>query len=169
MNLLVERLRTLRVGDAMSGRVVEIADYKTMAEAAAILTANEVSAAPIVDDQGRCVGIISTTDFVKCVATTNGRTCADGHQCPPDWKMQTTPAYDERVSKYMTAAVQTVTVHTPLVAAARMMCAQHYHRLVVLDEAHRPVGVISTMDIVAALVNLADEVQAQQDREKQLS
>lgn len=164
MNVLVERLQMLRVADAMCGRIVEIPDYKAMAEAAVILTANEVSAAPVVDDQGRCVGIISTTDFVKCVAATNGRVCHEEHQCPPDWKMQTTPAYDEPVTAYMTAAVQTVSVETPLVAAARMMCAQHYHRLIVLDASHRPVGLISTMDIVAAMVNLADELQSQEQR-----
>ncbi|MEX2187481.1 MAG: CBS domain-containing protein [Pirellulales bacterium] len=166
MNVLVERLQTLRVGDAMCGRIVEIPDYKTMAEAAAILTANEVSAAPIVDDHGRCVGIISTTDFVKCVASTNGHVCREEHQCPPEWEMQATPAYDEPVTAYMTAAVQTVTVDAPLVAAARMMCAQHYHRLIVLDATHRPVGVVSTMDIVASMVNLADEVKTQEERGK---
>jgi predicted transcriptional regulator len=47
-----------------------------------------------------------------------------------------------------------------------MMCAQHYHRLIVLDRSQRPVGVISTMDIVASLVNLADEAQTHEDRGK---
>jgi CBS-domain-containing membrane protein len=168
MNVLIDRLQTLRVADAMCDRIVEVPTYKTMAEAARVLADHHVSAAPVVDDHGRCVGLISTADFVKCVAELSDEAqphkpamrgdagdwtaCADatGHVVPP---------HDEPVARYMTAAVQTITAEAPLVTAARMMCAQHYHRLLVLDGTGRPAGVISTMDVVAALVHLADEVQ----------
>ena len=159
MNVLLERLETLRVGDAMCARIVEIPEFKTMAEAAEILTQHRVSAAPVVDEQGRCIGILSTTDFAKCVAAINGPTCEEGERRPPEWALATPLSYDEPVTTYMTSAVQTVEEATPLVTAARMMCAQHYHRLIVLDRSHRPVGIISTMDVVAALVNLADEAE----------
>lgn len=158
MNVLLERLETLRVGDAMCGRIVEIPEFKTMAEAAEILTNHQISAAPVVDEQGRCIGILSTTDFAKCVASINGSTVEEERR-PPDWKVATPLSYDEPVTGFMTSAVQTVEEATPLVTAARMMCAQHYHRLIVLDRSHRPVGIVSTMDVVAALVNLADEAE----------
>jgi CBS-domain-containing membrane protein len=130
-----------------------------MTEAAMILTAKEVSAAPVVSDQGRCMGIISTTDFAKCAAATAAEPQSTDRLCPPELRLEATSAYDQPVTAYMTAAVQTIKADAPLVTAARMMCAQHYHRLIVLDDAQRPVGVISTMDIVAALVNLADEAR----------
>jgi predicted transcriptional regulator len=37
------------------------------------------------------------------------------------------------------------------------MCAEHIHRLLVLDQQERPVGVVSTMDVVAALLNAVEE------------
>ena len=61
----------------------------------------------------------------------------------------------------MTSALQSVAMHAPLLAAAKIMNAQHVHRLVVLDEKEKPIGVVSTMDIVAAIVNAIDEMDLQ--------
>jgi CBS domain-containing protein len=47
-----------------------------------------------------------------------------------------------------------------LLKAARTMCEQHLHRLPVVDDEGRVVGIISTMDIVAAVVNAVDEMNA---------
>jgi CBS-domain-containing membrane protein len=40
------------------------------------------------------------------------------------------------------------------------MCEQHLHRLPVVSADGRVVGIISTMDVVAALVNAIDEMEA---------
>ena len=40
------------------------------------------------------------------------------------------------------------------------MCAEHIHHLPVLED-ERPIGIVSTTDIVAALINAVDEVEAQ--------
>jgi CBS domain-containing protein len=63
------------------------------------------------------------------------------------------------VGAHMTPAVQSVAVDAPLLAAARIMDAQHVHRLIVLDAKERPIGVVSTMDIVAALLNAIEEME----------
>jgi predicted transcriptional regulator len=64
----------------------------------------------------------------------------------------------------MSPAVQAIDPGASLLKAARVMCAEHIHRLLVLNESNRPVGVISTMDIVAALVNVVDESQVGVER-----
>jgi hypothetical protein len=45
-----------------------------------------------------------------------------------------------------------------------MMSAEHVHHLLVLDECSRPLGVVSTMDVTAAIVNAFDEIDAATSR-----
>lgn len=140
MNDAVVRLKSLLVQDVMARQVVEIRADQKMSRAAEMFTEHEIAAAPIVDQDGSCIGILSATDFLKRDRRSAGR------------------SQDEAVTAHMSSAVQTVSASAPLLSAARMMDAQHVHRLVVLDADERPIGVISTMDIVAALLNALDEV-----------
>ena len=61
----------------------------------------------------------------------------------------------------MSPAVQSIDPDASLLRASRVMCAQHIHRLFVIDEKNHPIGVISTMDVVAAMVNVIDEMETQ--------
>ena len=162
MNSAIERLLTLRVSDVMSRNVVSVAATKSMAKAAEILAQNFISGAPVIGQQGQCVGILSATDFVRCVASShenlsssNGqcekRSDAAGgrHSCP-------IPATD-LVASHMSALVQTVNSERPLTEAARLMCQNHIHRLIALDDKGRPAGVLTSLDIVAALINAIEE------------
>jgi CBS domain-containing protein len=66
----------------------------------------------------------------------------------------------ERVAEEMTAGVRSVQPEQTLLTAARIMCEKHVHRLPVLDLDGKPVGLITSMDVVAALVNAIDEREA---------
>lgn len=158
MNSAIERLLTLRVGEVMSRNVVSVEASKNMAQAATILTQHFISGAPVIGAQGQCVGILSATDFVRCVAETNGSqsdvknrngATSKGHACPA-------PSTDA-VASHMSALVQTVDGSQPLMQAARSMCQYHIHRLVVLDAQGHPAGVLTALDIVAALINAVEE------------
>jgi CBS domain-containing protein len=55
----------------------------------------------------------------------------------------------------MTAPSLTVQADAPLVEAAARMEEHHVHRLVVVEpEGGRPIGVLSTTDIVRAVANM---------------
>ncbi|MFM2096303.1 MAG: hypothetical protein RIS70_3427, partial [Planctomycetota bacterium] len=54
--------------------------------------------------------------------------------------------------------VQSIAESAPLSHAAKIMCLQHVHRLPVVDASGKPVGIISSMDLVAALSNAAEEL-----------
>ncbi len=136
MEFAIDRLLTLRVSDVMTKEVVVTRQTDTIAEALELFTQRDVSAAPVVDEQGRCVGILSVVDF----AADDARN-------------------EQTVGQRMTRGVQSVSSGNSLLAAARAMCSHHVHRLPVLDDNH-PVGVISTMDVVAALVNAIDEMKS---------
>jgi len=112
----------------------------------------EISAAPVVDTAGICVGFISATDFLKRDNANEAATLASpGGLTPHVWKP------DDVAETYMSTGVQSIAESASLSHAARIMCLQHVHRLPVIDAAGKPVGIISSMDIVAALSNAAEE------------
>ena len=55
------------------------------------------------------------------------------------------------VGRYLTADVVTVEAHTPLPELARLMLDAHIHRVVVIDEHGKPIGVVSSRDVIAAV------------------
>jgi CBS domain-containing protein len=167
MNSALERLVTLRVADAMSRRPTCLWTNQTMSEAAAVLQEHEVSGAPVVDDTGRFVGILSASDFVRyhsseCAAGTGlaGEAGGNEHRLVrggPSAVCHIEHASGSFVRDYMTSAVQTIPDDAPLLEAARMMTAQHVHRLPVVDRQNRVAGIITSLDLVAAMVKMVDE------------
>jgi CBS domain-containing protein len=135
------RLRTLHVSDVMNRNVIKLNAQQRMSEIAKEFSAHNISAAPVVDESGRCIGILSATDFLQ-------RKSAD-----------TADAIDV-ASSYMTRTVRTVQPNMLLLNAAILMNAEHIHRLPVVDENQRIVGMISTMDVVAAVINSIDEMES---------
>ena len=144
----IERLRALSVADVMTRDVIVVSCRQTLLDVARNFTEHDVTAAPVVDDDGRCVGFFSSADSLR-------------RELP--LSLQTTPPRDNDplcVERYMTADVRTILPGESLLAAARLMCRRHLHRLPVVDDDGRVVGIVSTMDIVAALANAIDEMDA---------
>jgi CBS domain-containing protein len=130
-----------------------------MSDAAKAFAENEIGSAPVVDESGRCIGMLSVADFMKCNCPQRGDTeprtpTRDrANDCP------STESPSDMVNSYMTTAVHSVSAAESLLQAARLMSAEHIHHLPVLD-GPRPIGVVSTMDVVAALINAVEEVEA---------
>jgi len=162
---ILERLRQLNVADVMQRQVVSVSPYQTMVEAAAVLSGRYISGAPVVDEWGHCVGVLTAQDYVRRIAATAER--SPPHHTPfgsrtdlLEERLGLPMAERERdcVAHYMSTAVQPISQTASLLRATQMMCAMHVHRLPVLDEEGAPVGIVTSLDIVAALVNAAQEV-----------
>src|SRR5690606_39947053 len=63
---------------------------------------------------------------------------------------------EDRVANHMTAAAQTISPESTLLQAAPCMCLEHVHRLTVVDGSNRPIGVLSTLDVLAAFIATMD-------------
>ena len=59
----------------------------------------------------------------------------------------------DEVGDYMTADPVTVPETAAVADLARMMCDAHIHRVIVVNQEHRPVGVVSSIDILAAVAH----------------
>lgn len=170
MNSAIERLISLKVIDLMTRHVVCISQNATMGEAAQRMCEKNIGGMPVTDEQGRCVGIITTTDFThrdQNRTETGGMLVLDDEFAIQDefsvrnggaWSpVRIAYVAEDRVKTHMTPTLQTVNEDSSLLTAARIMCDEHIRRLVVLDESARPVGVIGSLDVVAAMVNAVEE------------
>ena len=155
MNSAVERLICLRVKEVMHSEVLTLDESASMAAAAKQLSAMDVSGAPVVDAHGRCVGVLSATDFILKDADAFRREVVVHDD--PDAPYQIETLNDQLVGAHMTPFVQTVSGETPILQAGRMMCREHIHRLIVVDEEQRPIGVVSSLDLVAATIAAVEE------------
>jgi CBS domain-containing membrane protein len=143
--------------DVMSRDVQVIPKHMSLRAAAHLLARSQVSGAPVTDDQGRCVGVLSRTDLIrwmdggdgaaKRIAGDSECVCSDWQMCPLD------EVPEEEVSQYMTADLVAARPDTPLGQLARWMLDAHIHRIVILDGLRRPVGVVTSTDILAAVAN----------------
>ena len=124
------------VADLMTIDPVMIAMDAPLEDAAHLCSANKVSGLPVVDSMGSLVGVISQTDLVAIQDSRVGRL------------LRAEPS-GLRVGELMHSPAVTVPMTATLQSAARLMRDDRIHRLVVLDDRGRPVGVLSASDFVS--------------------
>lgn len=79
--------------------------------------------------------------------------CGQPFCVPTDWQVvETTDSAPSTVRDFMTTDLIVAHAADPIVEIAQKMIDAHIHRVVVLDDRRRPVGVVSTTDCLAAMV-----------------
>jgi CBS-domain-containing membrane protein len=154
-----DRLKTLTVADAMSHGLVSISCNSTLSEAADVLCEHQITGAPVVDECGQCIGVISGSDFIHSKAgELEGSNIHHVLSTDRPWgAFCIEEIRHDLVRSHMTPSVRTVSENRPLVQAASLMCNEHIHRLIVLDEEGRPAGILTSLDLVAALIGIVEE------------
>lgn len=128
---LVLHART--AADLMTPDPKSIRQNATVAEAAAFFCTRGFSAAPVIDEAGRPIGVVSRTDLLH----RQGRR-ADG----------TEPGDRILVQNVMTPAVFCIHADTPAAKVVEKMLGFNVRRLFVVDYAGVLVGVISAFDVL---------------------
>jgi CBS-domain-containing membrane protein len=160
MVTLQQNFLDLRAADLMSREVLTVPVDMFLRDAARLLSQAMISGAPVVDEKGRCVGVLSATDFMHRVERTSrpARRMSRPADCVcSEWQIVDFEAIPmDRVRDVMTTDIVTVHGSLPVRELARLMLDAHIHRLVVVDEADRPVGIVSSTDILAAVARAAN-------------
>lgn len=151
-----KRLLDLTADDLMSRDIVTLQLPMSVRSAAHLLAQATVSGAPVVDAEGRCVGVLSTTDLVRFLdqgplAARRSFQASPACYCS-DWQvveLESLPIDD--VSRYMTTDVVTASPDTSIAEMSCAMLDAHIHRLLITDPWGRPVGIVSSTDILAAV------------------
>ena len=124
----------IRVQDWMHPRVITCRRETPVAEVAATLDANDISALVVVNEQGDAVGVISRTDLV------NARFVQPYMK---HWR-------GLNAEHLMTQPVISVSANTTIDEAVQLLNEKHIHRLVVIERAGghiRPIGILSVTDL----------------------
>src|SRR5689334_2819697 len=116
----------------------------TVAEAAVFLSTRGFSAAPVIDNAGRPVGVVSRTDLLQHY----GQKAVRMLGAPPDGCGGVQPDSDTPVVDVMTPAVFCVDVDAPVEKVVGKMLALNVRRLFVVDDAGVLVGVVSAFDVL---------------------
>ena len=165
MAVLPGRLGTLAARDVMTKNVIVFTESDLIESAISTLKESRITGAPVVDDGGKFVGILSISDLLRtspadaeaaptALAHGEGDTAWDLFETARPLK---TESADERICDRMSKRVTSISDSAPLIEVARLMCDGHWHRVPVVDDVGGLCGIISTMDVLAALVNAADE------------
>jgi CBS domain-containing protein len=151
-------LLSLVAADLMSPAPVSIPQEMSLQGAARMLARANVSGAPVVDAQGRCIGVLSAHDFLswaeKGTVPAKRHGHADGY-CSA-WQISAVEGLpDDAVRNHMTGDPVTVAPAASIGEMAQMMVDAHIHRLIVIDRGGRPIGIVSTTDVLAAVARAA--------------
>ena len=126
----------LRVADLMTIDPVEVSVDASIEDAEELLRVHRISGLPVVDADGRLVGVISLTDLLY-LAVPSVQALIRHHE------------RGIRVGEVMSTPPVTIESTATLPAAAQLMHEDRLHRLVAVNADGRPIGVISAMDFVA--------------------
>jgi CBS domain-containing protein len=151
--------QALAAQDLMTRNPVSIRENATLHEAVALLVDKGFSAAPVIDNAGRAVGVISQRDVLvhdrekvdylepvpadydtEFLGERVGKSAGAGFQVvAPDSTL---------VSDIMTPMVFSVAPDCPAQKVVDQMLAMKFHRLFVIDDNGVLIGVISALDIL---------------------
>lgn len=208
MPIIEKTFTALRASDVMRQPVTVIPENMSLRAAALLLHEARISGAPVVDADGKCIGILSTTDFVRwaeggakdldewqtraCLYQQTGRllsgeeslictlspgTCSWQEIRPTIGGRKTAVCMLPKgargglgqlskelpknpVQRYMSTDLITTTPATLLTGVARMMFESHIHRLIVVDGERRPVGIVTSTDLLGAFAKSPSEPSA---------
>jgi CBS domain-containing protein len=130
-------IKSAKVRDYMSGRLVTFRPETDVMDAMRQLVHHKISGAPVIDDHGHLVGMLSEFDCLKMVLEA-------GYHGEPGGP----------VSELMVADVQTVDADMNIVDLAQLFQESRLRRYPVLKD-NRVVGQISRRDVLRALLELA--------------
>jgi CBS domain-containing protein len=160
MNALT--LSAATAADLMTPNPLSIRQNASVKEAASFLSDRGISAAPVIDDAGQAVGVLSRTDivvhhrqhvqFVPHISDYYERTdlgARAGEHIPEGFQVENVDR--SQVGDIMTPVVYAVSPNDSASKVVAKMVDDKVHRLFVIDDGGVLVGVISALDVLRKL------------------
>jgi CBS domain-containing protein len=142
--------------DIMNPQVITVTDTMDLREVAKILVEEGITGAPVVDEMGTLVGVISQSDLVEydlsveheltVEAPFYRRPFDDALQPERGFRIEELPA--DTVKDVMTPFLITVEEETPIREVASRMAKFAIHRLIVVDADQQIRGIVTSLDVL---------------------
>lgn len=146
--------------DVMTTHVITVAPNDTILRAVRLMLQNRISGLPVVETDGRLVGIVTEGDFLRRVELGTQRT-------RPRWieylqslgkrADEYVHSHGRKVGEVMTYDPRTVQDNAPLEEVVRIMEKHQIKRLPVMRD-EKLVGIVTRANLLRALASLAQEV-----------
>jgi CBS domain-containing protein len=140
----------------MNPQVITVNDSMDLREVAKILVEEHISGAPVVDELGTLVGVISQSDLVEYDLATEHELTVEApfYRRPYDealqqqrgFRIEELPA--DKVADVMTPYLITVEEDTPLREVAARMASCGVHRVIVVDSDQQIRGIVTSLDVL---------------------
>jgi CBS domain-containing protein len=157
------RLHAVIADDVMSHNPVSLGEDLTVHEAVVFLTERRISAAPVINEAGRPVGVISEADILR-----HDREHAEHLYWLPQKEVDRELTLESgehlsgnsfevevpdvtRVKDIMNPIIYAVRQSTPIFEVVNQLVKRRIHRLFVVDDGGSLVGVITTLDLLGRL------------------
>lgn len=128
-------LRDLRARDIMVTKPLAFKPERRLLDAVRVLVDQRVPGAPVVDDHGNLVGVLTEREFLQAVIVAGYHGEGGG-----------------RVADHMNRNVQTVEVDASLFDVAMLFVATSFRWFPVVDE-NRLVGVVARREVLRAIID----------------
>lgn len=125
------------VKDYMTGKLVTFSPDTDVLDAVHLLLKHRIAGAPVVDNHGNLVGMLSELDCMKCALTAGYHGECGGP-----------------VSEFMTSDIETVNAEMSIIDLAQRFLDSGYRRYPVIKN-NRLIGQISRRDVLRALDQIA--------------
>jgi CBS domain-containing protein len=145
----------MKAMDVMVRDVVTIKSDATVKEAIDLLTRHDISALPVIDDEGAVVGVLSESDLIR-----REELATEKHR--PWWLEAITPAatlaaefaksHGQRVDEVMSTQVVSATPEAPLSEIATLLERHRINRVPIIQDG-RLVGIVSRSNLIQALAS----------------
>jgi CBS domain-containing protein len=143
----------------MTKDVLTVAPSTQLKDAAQLLAEHRISGLPVVDDDGRVLGVLSEGDILfKEAGATDKPGFFERLLSGPSGGFELKLAA-RTVGEAMSAPALTIGPTRPVTVAATMMIDEGVNRLPVVDEENRLMGIVTRADLVRAFVRSDAEIE----------
>jgi CBS domain-containing protein len=145
------------VASWMTSEVLTVNPATPIMEVVQLLIDRKIGGLPVVNDEGKLVGMISDSDLMwreHGIEHPPYMMFLGGviyFQNPATYDRDLHKALGQTVGEVMTPHTVSVTADTILPVAARIMHDKKIHRLPVVDADYHPIGIITQSDVVRSL------------------
>ncbi|OIJ86686.1 CBS domain-containing protein [Streptomyces colonosanans] len=148
------------VGDVMTEEVVTLGPDTPIHEVATLLDTNDIAAAPVIDDDGAPIGVVSASDVLR---HETGLPDPQGQE--GDDERAWGKARARTAGALMSSPAFTARAHWTIPRAARELRTRHVKQLPVVDDKGLLTGIVTRGDLLNTFIRSDAEIRSDVERD----